>query len=153
MSQLFASGGQCIGVSVWVSDLPKNIQGWFPIGLTDLISLQSKGLSRVFSNTTVQKHQFFGVQPFLWSTLKYPCMTTGKNIDLTIQIFVSKVMSLLFNTLSRLVIAFLPRKKPLLISWLTVTIHSDFGTRENKICHCIHFFVCVGKMAAWKDMC
>ena len=69
MSQLFASGGQCIGVSVWASDQPKNIQGWFPIGLTGLISLQSKGLSRVFSNTTVQKHQFFGAQPFLWSTL------------------------------------------------------------------------------------
>ena len=80
-------------------------------------------------------------------------MTTGKTIDLTIQIFVSKVMSLLFNTLSRLVIAFLPRNKPLLISWLTVTIRSDFGTRENKICHCIHFCVCIGKMAVWKDMC
>ena len=59
MSQLFASGGQSIGVSVSASVLPMNIQGWFPLGWTGLISLQSKGLSRVFSNTTVQKHQFF----------------------------------------------------------------------------------------------
>ena len=57
MSQLFPSGGQSIGASASTSVLPMNIQGWFPLGLTGLISLQSKGLSRVFSNTTVQKHQ------------------------------------------------------------------------------------------------
>ena len=62
MSQFFSSGGQSIGVSASASDLPMNIQDWFPLGLTGLISLQSKGLSRVFSNTTVQKHQFFGTQ-------------------------------------------------------------------------------------------
>ena len=62
MSQLFASGGQSIGVSASVSVLPMNIQDWFPLGWTGWISLQSKGLSRVFSNTTVQKHQFFGAQ-------------------------------------------------------------------------------------------
>ena len=62
MSQLFAWGGQSIGVSALASVLPMNIQGWFPLGLTGWISLQSKGLSRVFSNTTVQKHQFFSVQ-------------------------------------------------------------------------------------------
>ena len=62
MSQFFASGGQSSGVSASASVLPMNIQGWFPLGLTGLISLQSKGLSRVFSNTTVQKHQFLGVQ-------------------------------------------------------------------------------------------
>ena len=66
MSQLFSSGGQSIGTSASASALPMNIQDWFPLGLTDLI-LQSKGLSRVFSNTTVQKHQFFRVQPSLWS--------------------------------------------------------------------------------------
>ena len=54
-------------VSASVSVLPMNIQGWFPFGLTGLISLQSKGLSRVFSRTTIQKHQFFGAQPSLWS--------------------------------------------------------------------------------------
>ena len=58
MSQLFISGGQSTGASTSASVLPKNIQGWFPLGLTGLVSLQSKGFSRVFSNTTVQKHQF-----------------------------------------------------------------------------------------------
>ena len=67
MSQLFTSGDQSTGVSVSASVLPVNTQGWFPLGLTCLISLQSKELSRVFSNTTVQKHQFFSAQPFLWS--------------------------------------------------------------------------------------
>ena len=62
MSQFFASGGQSIGVSASTSILPMNIQDWFLLGLTGCISLQSKGLSRVFSNTTVQKHQFFGAQ-------------------------------------------------------------------------------------------
>ena len=67
MSQLFPSGGQSIGVSASASVLPMNIQGWFLLGLTGLISLQSKGLSRAFSSTTVQKPQFFDVQPSVWS--------------------------------------------------------------------------------------
>ena len=62
MSHLFASGGQSIGVSASASVLPMNIQDWFALGWTGWISLQSKGLSRVFSNTTVQNHQFFGAQ-------------------------------------------------------------------------------------------
>ena len=62
MSQLFASGGQSIGVSASIAVLPMNTQDWSPLGWTGWISLQSEGLSRVFSNTTVQKHQFFGVQ-------------------------------------------------------------------------------------------
>ena len=61
------SGGQSIGVSASASVLPMNIQDWFPLGLTNLISLQSKGLSRFFSNATVQKHQLFNTQPSLWS--------------------------------------------------------------------------------------
>ena len=65
MSQFFASGGQCIGVSASV--LPMNIQDWFPLGWTGWISLLSKGLSRIFSNITVQKHQFFSTQLCLWS--------------------------------------------------------------------------------------
>ena len=68
MSWLFASGGQSIGASALASVLPMNIQGWFPLGLTALISLQSKRLPRVFYNTTVQKHQFFSTLPSLWST-------------------------------------------------------------------------------------
>ena len=63
MSQLFTWGGQSIGVSASASVLPRNTQDWSPLGWTGWISLQSKGLSRVFSNTTVQKHQFFGAQP------------------------------------------------------------------------------------------
>ena len=66
VSQFFTSGGQSIGVSAWASVFPMNIQDWFPLGLTSLISLQSKGLSRVFSNTTVQKQKFLGAQVFLW---------------------------------------------------------------------------------------
>ena len=67
VSQLFASGGQRIGASASVSVLPMSIQGWFPLGWTGLILLQSKGLWRVFSNTTVQSYQFFDAQPFLFS--------------------------------------------------------------------------------------
>ena len=115
MSQFFASGGQSIGASVSASVLPMNIQGWFHLGLTGLITLQSKGLLRVFSSTTVQKHQF---SAFFMVQLSHPYMTTGKIIALTIQTFVGKVMSLLFNTLCRFVIAFLPRSMCLLISWL-----------------------------------
>ena len=80
MIWLFASGGQSIGVSVTASVLPVNNQGWFPLGLTDLISLLSKELSRDFFSTTVWKHQFFRAQPSLWSNshihtwlLKKPC--------------------------------------------------------------------------------
>ena len=65
MSHFFASGGQSIGVSASTSVLPTNIQDWFSLGLTGWISLLSKGLSRIFSNTTVQKHQFFSAQLFL----------------------------------------------------------------------------------------
>ena len=66
MSQFFTSGGQSIGVSASASVLPMTIQDWFPLGWTGWISLQSKGLSRVFSNTTAQKHPFFGTQLSLW---------------------------------------------------------------------------------------
>ena len=89
MSQLFASGGQSIGVSASTSVLPMNTQDWSPLWWTGWISLQSKGLSRVFSNTTVQKYQFFGAQLF-----SHPYMTTGKTIALTRRTFVGKVMSL-----------------------------------------------------------
>ena len=88
MSQLFAWGGQSIGVSALASVLPKNTQDWSPLEWTGWISLQSKGLSRVFSNTTVQKHQFFGAQ-----------LSSQSNSHR--RTFVGKVMSLLLNTLSR----------------------------------------------------
>ena len=117
MSQLFASGGQSIGISASISVLPMNTQDWSPLGYTGWISLQSKQRSRIFSNTTVQKHQFFGTQLSLESN-SHPYMTTGKTIALTRQTFVGKVKSLLLNMLSRLVITFLPRSKHLLISLL-----------------------------------
>ena len=111
MSQFFASGGQSIGVSVSASVLPVNIQDWFPLGLTGWISLQSKGHSRVFSNTTVKKHQFFCAQLSFIVQLSHPYLNSGKTTALTRWIFAGKVMSLLFNMLSRLVITFLPRSK------------------------------------------
>ena len=67
MSQFFTSGGQSTGISASASVVPRNSQDWSPLGLTGLISMQSKGLSRVFSSTTVWKHQFFRAQPSLWS--------------------------------------------------------------------------------------
>ena len=132
MSWLFTSDGQSIGASASASVLPMNIQGWFPFGLTGWI-LQSKGLSRVFSNTTVQKHQFFGAQPSLWSNSHIHIWLLEKTIALTIWTFVGKVMSLLFNTLSGFVIAFLPRSKCLFNFMAAVTVHNDFGAQENSL--------------------
>ena len=94
-----------------------NIQDWFPLGLIGWISLQSKGLSRVFSNTIVQKSILY-CSAFFMGQLSHPYMTTGKPIALTRWTFVGKYMSLLFNMLSRLVIAFVSKSKCLLISWL-----------------------------------
>ena len=80
--------------------------------------MQPKGFSRVFFNITVQKHQFFGTRLSLKVQLSHPYMAIGKTIALTRRTFVGKVMSLLFNMLFRLVIAFLPRSQPLFLSWL-----------------------------------
>ena len=99
-------------IQSWIS---VNIQRWSPLRLTGLISLLSRGLSGVFSSTTIRSHQFSGVLPSLQSSCH---VTTWKTIALTIQTFVGRVMSLLFNTLSRFVIAFLSRSNCLLISWL-----------------------------------
>ena len=118
MNWLFSSSGQSIGVSASASVLPMNIQDWFLLGLTGLISLQSKGLSRVLSSNTVQKHQFFGAQLSLCSNSHIHTWLLEKTIALTIWIFVGKVMSLIFNMLTGFVIAFLPRNKHLLISWI-----------------------------------
>ena len=95
-----------------------NIQGWSPLRLTSLISLLSKGLSRVFSSTTLWRHQFFGVLAFFTVQLLQPYVTTETTIVLTIWTFVGRVMSLLFNILSCFVIPFLPRSSCLLISRL-----------------------------------
>ena len=90
MSQFFASGGQSIGVSASASALAKNIQDWFPLGWTGWISLQSKGLSRVFSNTTVQKHQFFGAQFSSESNSHIHTLTKAQNLP--VRLFGAKRM-------------------------------------------------------------
>ena len=117
MSQLFTSGGQSIGASVSASVFPVNIQDWFLLGWTGLISFLSKRFSRVFSNTTVQKHQFYSAQPSLPSNCHIHTWLL-KNHAFDYMDLVGKVMSLLFNMLSQLVIVFLPRSKHLLILWL-----------------------------------
>ena len=118
MSQFFASGGQTIGPSASASVLPMNIQDWFPLWLTGLTSLQSKGLSKSLLQHHSSKVSILQCSAFFMVQLSHSYMTTGKTIALTRWTFVGKVMSLLFNMLSRLVIAFLPRSRCLLISWL-----------------------------------
>ena len=110
--------GQSIGVSASTSVLPVNIQDWFPLGWTGWISLQSKGLSKGSSPAPQFKSINSSALSFLYSQLSHPYMTTGKTIALTRQAFVDKVMFLLFNMLSYLVMTFLPRSKCLLISRL-----------------------------------
>ena len=105
------------GVSASGSVLPMNIQDSSPLGWTGLISLLSKGLSIVFSNITVQKHQFLVIS-FLYSPTLTSVHDYWENHSFDYTTFVGKAMSLLLNMLSRLVIAFLPRSKRLLISWL-----------------------------------
>ena len=101
VSQFFTSGGQSIGASASASVLPMNIQDWFSLGLTCWILL-SKGLSRIFSNTTVQKHQFLRCSAFFIVQLSHSYVTAGETVALTRRTFIGKVMSLLFNRLSRL---------------------------------------------------
>ena len=118
MSQLFAWGGQSTEVSASASVLPMNTRDWSPLGWTGWISLQSKGLSRVFPNNHNSKPSILQCSAFFTIQLSHPYMTTGKTIALTRQTSVGNVISLLFNMLSRMVITFLPRSKHLLISWL-----------------------------------
>ena len=120
-----------------------NTQDWFPLVLTGLFSLQSKGLSSLIQHHS-SKASILRCSDFYMVQLSYSYMTTGKTIALTIQIFVGKVTSLLLNTLSRFIIAFLPRSKCLLISWL----HSPFTVilepkkiRMSRFPFFLHLFV------------
>ena len=124
------------GVSASASVLPMNTQDWSPLGWTGWISLQSKELSRVFSSTS-SKASILWCSAFFTVQLSHPYMTTGKTIALTRRTFVGKVMSLLFNMLSRLLITFLPRKVNFMAS---ITICSDFGAQKNKVWYCFHCF-------------
>ena len=136
MNRLFTSDGQSIRDSASV--LPMNIQGWFffRIGWFDL--LEPMGFSRVFSNT-----QLKSINSSVLSFLYGPTLTAihdyWRNHSFDYVDFFGKVMSLLFNMLSRLVITFLPRNKNLLISWLQ-SPSAHFGAKENKVCHCFHCF-------------
>ena len=133
--------GQSIGASASASVLPKNIQDWFLLGLTGLISLQSKGLSKVLQHHS-SKASILWHSAFFTVHLSNPYMSTGKTIALTRQNFISKVMSLLLNmlSLSSFVIAFLPRSKCLWISRLQSPSTMIFGAKENKVWHCFHYF-------------
>ena len=118
MSQFFPSGDQSIGVSALASVFPVNIWGWFPLGLIDwfdLLTVQRTLKSILQHNSS--KASVLWCSAFFIVQLSHPYMTTGKTIALTRWTFVGKVMSLLFNMLSRLVTTFLPRNKSLLISW------------------------------------
>jgi len=125
MSQLFTWGSQSIGVSALASFLPKKSQDWSHLEWTGWISLQSKGLSRVSSNTTVQKNQLWR-SAFFTVQLSHPYMTTGKTIALTRWTFDGKVMSLLLNMLSRLVKTFLPSRE---MQIKTTSIHQYIPIR------------------------
>ena len=113
MSQLFTWGGQSIGVSASASVLLMNTQDWSPL---DLLSVQRTLKSLLQHHSS--KASILQCSVFIIVQLSHPYMTTGKNIALTRWTFVGKVMSLVFNMLSKLVLAFLPRSKRLLISWL-----------------------------------
>ena len=120
MSQLLASWGQIVGASASASVLPMNIQDWFPLGLMNLILL-SKGLSRVFFQHHNSKASVLQHSAFFMIQLSHPYMTTRKTVSLTVRTyshFVGKMMFLLLNMLSRFLVAFLPRSKCLLRSWL-----------------------------------
>ena len=119
--------------------LPMNTQDCSPLGWTCWISLQSKGLSRVYSNHS-SKASILWHSAFFTVQLSHWYMTTGKTIALTRWTFVNKVMSLLLNMLSRLVITVLLRSKRFFNFMTAVTICSDFGAQENKVCHCYHCF-------------
>ena len=118
MSQLLPSGVHSSGASASASVLPMNIQGWFSLELTSLLSLLSEGLSKSLPQHHSLKTLILQCPAFFMVQLSHLYMTTEKTVALTIRIFVRKVMPLLFNMLSRLVIAFLPRSKWFLVSQL-----------------------------------
>ena len=132
MSQLFASGGQNIGVSASTSVHPMNIQDWicFRIDWLDVLALQGTLKSLIQNNSS--KASIVWSSAFFFQ-LSHPYMTSGKTIALTRQTFVDKVMSLLFNMLSRLAITFLPSSKSLLISWLQSPSAVILDPPKNKV--------------------
>ena len=110
----------------------------FRMDWLDLLAVQGTLKSLLEHHSS--KASILWLSAFFMIQLSRPYRTTGKTIALTRQTFVGKLMSLLFNMLSRLVIVFLPKSKHLLISWLAITICSDFGAPKNKAYHCFHYF-------------
>ena len=133
MSQFFALGGQCIGASASASVLTMNSQDWFPLGWTGLISQESPPKAQ-FKNINSLVPSF----PYHPTFTRY--MTIGKSIAFTRWTLVGKVMSLLFNRLSRLAIAFLPRSNCLLISWLQLPSAVILMPKRKNAYHYFHFF-------------
>ena len=139
MSQFFTSGGQSIGVSALTSVLPMNIQDRSISSRMDWLNLLAiQGTLKSLLQHHSSKASILQHAAFLTVQLSHPYMTTGKTIALTRWTFVGKVMSLLFNMLSRLFIAFLPRSKRLLISWLQ-SPSTMILEPKNKVSHCFPF--------------
>ena len=147
---LFASGNQSTGASASGSSLPMSIQSWFPLRLTTLISLLSKRLSRVFSSTVVQKHQFFSAQPSLWSNFHIHTWLLEKTqLWLYGPLSAKGCLCFLICYLGLLWL-FFPRSKRFFSSMAAVTICSDFGAQKNKACHSFHCFPIY--LPAWDQM-
>ena len=139
LSQFFSSGGQSIGVSasaLVLHEYSRLIS--FRMDWLDLLAVQ--GTLKSLLQHDSYKASILRCSAFFMVQLSHPYITTGKNIVLIRQTFVSKVMFLLFNMLSMLVIAFLPRSKRLLISWLQSPFAVILETPKNKVCHCFHCF-------------
>ena len=134
MNWLFTSGGQSFGVSTSAPVFPVNIR----IDWSDLLAVQGTCKSLLQHHNS--KALIFWHSAFFMVQFSYPYVTTGKTIALTRWAFSSKVMSLLFNTLSRFIIAFLPRSNHLLISWLQSLSTVILEPKKMKICHCFYFF-------------
>ena len=137
ISQLFASGGQSIGLSALTSVPPMNTQDWSPLDGFDLLALRGTHKSLLQHHSS--KASIFWRSASFTVQLSHPYMTTRKTIASTRRTFIGKVMSLLLNMLSRLVITFLPRSKRLLISWLQSPSAVILEPRKI-VSHCFHFF-------------
>ena len=150
MSQFFVSGGQ---ISASASVLPMNIQDWFPLGWTGWIFLQFQGTLKSLLQHHSSKASILQRSAFLIVQLSHPYMTTGKTIASTRRTFVGKVTSLLFNMLSRLVIAFLARRKHLLTSWLQSPSAMILEPKKIKVSPCFHCFPSIcHEVMGWEAM-
>ena len=157
--RLCTSAGQMIGALASATVLPTNIQGWFPLAMSKLLNVWSPCIPRNFQESfpapqfesifsaqlhqffsTLIQHQFFSINQSLWSNTHIPTRLLEKPKLWFICSSVGQIMSLFFKTLSRLVIAFLPRSKCLLVSWLQSPSTVILELPQNKLCHCFHCF-------------